>query len=193
MRLRIVRWASLTPTPWKNGGGTAVDIAGQQEPGAAEGFDWRINIATIARSGPFSDFPGIDRDFRVLDGGRVELAVEGDPPRQLMAEGPEYQFPGDRPTYARLIRDDQPCRSFNVLTRRSVFASEVREVVLERPAVLLPEGETLVGVVRSGTIDVELGADLHRLGPLDAFVTSEQVPAHTTGEASLFLVHLIGT
>jgi len=187
--LKIVRWESLTPTPWKNGGGTAVDIAGQPEPMTNEGLDWRVNIATIARSGPFSNFPGIDRDFRVLDGGGVELAVEGQPPRLLMADGPGYRFPGDRPTYARLLRDDQPCRAFNVLTRRGVFVSEVKEVVIERDEVFRPEVGAFI-VVRSGTLEVEFGADLHRLGLLDAFVTSERVSVHTTDEVELFLVNV---
>lgn len=191
MGLRIVRWASLTPTPWKNGGGTAVDIAGQPEPLTNERFDWRINIATITRSGPFSSFPGIDRDFRVLDGGGVELAVEGNLPRLLTPGGPSYRFPGDCPTYARLLRDDEPCRAFNVLTRRCAFVSEVREIVIERGEVFRPEGEAVVGVVRRETLDMMAGTEQQRLGPLDAFAASEQVSVHSIDEVELFLVNLI--
>ncbi len=192
MGLTIIRWASLTPTPWKNGGGTAVDIAGQPASGAAEQFDWRVNIATIARSGPFSDFPGIDRDFRLLDGGALELSVEGDAPRLLEPDGPAYRFPGDRPTFARLVDEAVACRAFNVLTRRGAFVSRVDEQVVSDSLVLRPEGDTVVGVVRSGEIAVESVANSARLGPFDAFVASEPVSVGSTSKGTLLLVRLIG-
>lgn len=190
MSLTIVRWALLIPTPWKNGGGTAVDIAWQSEPGSAEGFGWRLNIATIDRSGPFSDFRGIDRDFRLLDGGDLELAVEGEEPRLLKPGGPPFRFPGDRPTFARLLNEEEPCRAFNVLTRRGGFESQLIEQVVDAAVDLRPEGGTLVGVVRAGELVIGSERNPVRLGTLDAFVVSERVTAHSAGEASLLLVHL---
>ena len=191
MGLMIVRWASLTPTSWKNGGGTAVDIAGQPEPGMTEGFDWRVNIATINRSGPFSDFPGIDRDFRLLDGGALELTVEGERSRLLKPGGVAYRFPGDRPTFARLVDEARPCRAFNVLTRRGGFESRVRERAVDGALALKPEGDLLVGVLRSGELTIGKGTTSERLGPLDAFVASKSVSVGPSSRAVLFLADLV--
>ncbi len=192
MSFRIIRWASLSETPWKNGGGTAVDIAGAPESGSWDDFDWRVNVATIARSGPFSDYPEVDRDFRVLDGGGVELAVEGSSHRTLLAGGVAYRFPGDRPTLARLVDEAEPCRAFNVLMRRGRITADVRELVIGRAQTLRPTGNLLVGIVRSGSIGVGSGVTLERLGALDAFVTTESVEVEVApyGEARLLLVQI---
>jgi len=188
--IMIIRWASLTATPWKNGGGTAIDIAGSPTSASLDDFDWWVNVATIARSGPFSDYPGVDRDFRVLDGGGVDLHVEGSPPRTISAVDAGFRFPGDRPTIARLIDDANPCRAFNVLTRRGRFESHVSERVVEQPETLRSGGTVLVGVVRGGTVGVGNGSYMERLGELDAFIVPESVALEPDGEARLLLVDL---
>ena len=192
MAICIVRWATLRPASWKNGGGTAVDILTAPPGASADDFDWRVNVATIARSGPFSDYPSVDRDFRVLDGGGVELAVEGSSIRTLRAGGVAYRFPGDRSTLARLVDEAEPCRAFNVLTRRGRITADVRELVVGRPRTLRPTGTMLVGIVRSGSISVGPDAMPERLGALDAFVTAESVEVEVEpyGEARLLLVQI---
>ena len=58
---QLIQYASLRPAPWKNGGGSTTEIA-VAPPGAGfDSFDWRISLATISHSGPFSTFAGIDR------------------------------------------------------------------------------------------------------------------------------------
>lgn len=49
-------------TPWKNGGGTSVDIAEVEDI-------WRFGRTPIVASGPFSDYTGFDR-LQVLVAGR---------------------------------------------------------------------------------------------------------------------------
>lgn len=173
MMIRIIRWATLSATLWKNGGGTAVDIAMSPNTGSGEAVDWRINVATIARSGPFSGYPEIDRDFRVLDGGPVELAVAGRQARLLHAGGEAYVFPGDVPTNAQLL--GEPCRVFNVLTRRGAYTASVRSVDVDRTMVVTARGSTFVGFLLAGTVEIDVEGAPVRLGPFDAFVASSLV------------------
>ena len=194
MAVEIVRWDALVETPWKNGGGMAVDIAmspGSDASDPRTPFGWRINVATIARSGAFSDYPEIDRDIRVLDGGPVELAVDGQPACLLHPGEEAFRFPGDVPTFARL--PGRPCRAFNVLTRRGRFRSDVRAVDI--PAALVVPvpvpGATLVGFVVDGSIEVEGDTEPARLGPFDAFVASHQVAVSGSAGGRLIFVDLI--
>ena len=55
--------AALPATPWKNGGGTTQEIAGWPAGAGLDAFGWRVSIACIAASGPFSVFAGIDRSI----------------------------------------------------------------------------------------------------------------------------------
>lgn len=192
MSIRIVRWESLSATPWKNGGGTAVDLVVSPEDASVDDFEWRINIATIARSGPFSNYPEIDRDFRVLDGGELELDVDGT--RQLLvAGGASCRFPGDRPTYARLLDESIPCRAFNVLTRRGLFTCDVSELVIGMTEHLDPGTDVLAGIVRSGSVEVTMGTEPERLGSLDTFVAFEPVTLQADAQATVLLVRISTT
>lgn len=40
-------------------------------------FDWRISVAYVARAGPFSVFPGVDRIITLIDGPGMVLTVDG--------------------------------------------------------------------------------------------------------------------
>ena len=72
-----VRLATLDPaeyrrTPWKNGGGVTIDVAGSQLPGFApgswEGMVWRFGRTAIVTPGPFSDLSGFDRQQVLVSG-----------------------------------------------------------------------------------------------------------------------------
>jgi uncharacterized protein len=54
--------AQYRRTPWKNGGGTTIDIAEQDDI-------WRFGRTPIVAPGPFSDYSGFDR-LQVLVAGR---------------------------------------------------------------------------------------------------------------------------
>jgi hypothetical protein len=114
----------FTERPWKNGRGTTVEL--QVEPPGATletGFLWRLSMAAVPASGPFSPFPGIDRTLLLLAGNGMELD-HGPHGRALLA-GPfqPVSFSGDWPTRGRLL--DGPCRDFNVMTRRDAMRHRV--------------------------------------------------------------------
>ncbi len=66
--------------PWKNGGGTTLELA-VAPPGATldSGFAWRLSSAEVAASGPFSAFPGLERTLLLLagDGFRLDFGARG--------------------------------------------------------------------------------------------------------------------
>ena len=114
--------------PWKNGGGTTLEIAIRPHDAAWAGFDWRMSIAEIESDGPFSTFAGIDRTLVVLAGRGMRLTGIRDEaldvrPYDLVT------FAGEAQIESRLL--DGPTRDLNVMTRRPVRA-DVRVVQGER-------------------------------------------------------------
>jgi len=135
--------------PWKNGGGSTTELL-IEPPGAtlAGGFRWRLSMAAVAESGPFSAFPGLDRTLLLLSGRGMELD-HGPHGRALLA-GPlePVRFPGEWATFGRLL--DGPCVDFNVMSARG----QVRhEVAILRPGPVpspLPEAQTVLVYCASG-------------------------------------------
>lgn len=110
----------LTPAdyrvmPWKNGQGTTTEIAAFPPGAGLDTFTWRISIADIATSGPFSSFPGIDRIVLQTAGDPMTLHHEGHSPRRLTLLSP-VRFPGELVTRGEV--PTPPVRDFNVMTRR---------------------------------------------------------------------------
>lgn len=120
--MRILRASDRVAAPWKNGGGTTTEVAAFPVGVGFDHFGWRISIADIARGGPFSQFPGIDRILAMLK-GRVSLSIAGRDILDLSSDAPPVEFPGDIETGADLI--DGAATDLNVMTRRGVFAARV--------------------------------------------------------------------
>jgi environmental stress-induced protein Ves len=148
----------LPVTPWKNGGGATREIACWPPGAGLDDFDWRASIATIAASGPFSVFAGVDRTIMLLDGGGVLLRTRGEGAgagfeHRLDRPHASFAFSGDTAMDCTLLplppatdeaRDapetpDAPVSAsavssssdFNVMTRRGRCSADVR--VLHEP------------------------------------------------------------
>ncbi|MFT3689302.1 HutD family protein [Paenirhodobacter sp.] len=116
---RLWRRAGRRFTAWKNGGGHTAEILAMPEGAGIDAFDWRISTAEVAQSGPFSEFPGIDRWLAVLEGGPMDLIL---PDRRVTlgpGSAPEH-FPGDEPCTAELT--GVPLLDLNVMVRRPLRA-----------------------------------------------------------------------
>ena len=116
--MTVLSPADYRVMPWKNGGGTTTEIW-IHPPGAGwDGFEWRVGIADIAQSGPFSSFPGIDRSIMLLEcpaGSGMRLSVDG---RDVDLPLHEFvDFTGESRTHGTL--SGAPVRDFNVMSRRS--------------------------------------------------------------------------
>ena len=114
--IRILRAESHIRMPWKNGAGQTVEIATAPANASLENFVWRVSIAKVANSGPFSSFPTVDRTLAVLS-GKMILHVSGRPDVAMCATSAPHRFPGDLPTRATVL---EPVTDLNIMTRRGV-------------------------------------------------------------------------
>jgi len=120
--MRLLRAADRAAIPWKNGGGVTRDVIVSPAGATIDDFDWRISIADIAGSGPFSSFPGIDRKFAVLE-GKVALTIDGGVPVTLDPHTAALDFHGESAVQADLVGGRS--RDLNIMTRRGRFAARM--------------------------------------------------------------------
>ncbi|WP_431298039.1 HutD/Ves family protein [Tabrizicola sp. BL-A-41-H6] len=125
----------LTPAdyrrqPWANGRGTTTELYRLEESGH---LILRLSMATVSENGPFSLFPGIERNLTVLTGPGFTLSGEN----LTLHASPlnPVAFPGDIPITASNVT--APSEDFNVMTARHLPRPAVR--VTHAPETL-PDG-----------------------------------------------------
>ncbi len=114
--MKLIAYDELTATPWKNGGGVTRELACFPAGATMSDFIWRISIADVSQSGPFSSFPGIDRVITLLDGDGMQLQFADNTRHALVDKLTPYSFRGEAQVDAHLI--DSPSRDFNLMLRR---------------------------------------------------------------------------
>ena len=62
---RLIPFADLTVSPWRNGAGRKADVAA--------GPDWLVGFAWLDRDAPFSDYTGHDRTITLIEGAGFAL------------------------------------------------------------------------------------------------------------------------
>lgn len=116
MRVTKLSGADYRRMPWKNGGGSTLELA--QDPAPDGGFNWRLSIADVAKPGPFSTFEGIDRQIMLVHGNGMVLSfADAAPPIVISNPLKPHAFAGEWQTDCRLI--EGAIQDFNVMTRRS--------------------------------------------------------------------------
>ncbi|MDQ4503570.1 HutD family protein [Sinomonas sp. ASV322] len=172
MPTHIIRFDGLPRTPWRNGGGTTVEIArGPESDGEAWG--WRLSVADVERAGAFSEFPGMDRVLTVIDGELLVLTVDGG--EHGLERYRPFRFDGGAPASAVLPTGS--IRDLGLITRRGAFTGHVTilELSKKRP---FPVGRGQLAVLLQG--DAVASADAGDAGtPLaryDAVVGDDPAP-----------------
>lgn len=107
---------------WRNGAGETREIC--CFPPATRDFNWRASIASIAGSGEFSSFPGVDRVITLLEGGEV-LLDGGQAFRHTLKRHQPFSFSGEQAVKAQLT-EGRMSMDFNVMTRRDRCQAKVR-------------------------------------------------------------------
>lgn len=121
--MRLIRTSEYLRKRWNNDGGWTTEIASAPMPDSASGFRWRVSIADIETDGPFSLFPGIERDLLLLSGKGIELDIDDAPPVRLDQRFQRIHFSGEANVQCRLLAG--PTRDFNVMTCRGQVAAEI--------------------------------------------------------------------
>ncbi|MDY7373736.1 HutD family protein [Acinetobacter oleivorans] len=107
--IELIRADQYTKMLWKNGAGFTLEIARSQ--GKAD-FDWRISMADVTTSGPFSLFPNKQRIISVLDGKGMVLHVD-DLPAKTLNQGDIFAFHGESQVQSELV--DGAIRDLNLI------------------------------------------------------------------------------
>ena len=86
---------------WRNGLGWTREIHASSLPGTG-GWDWRLSIAEIEADGPYSTFPGVQREQVLLAGEGLALDFGVGPERLLAPPHGRQRFSGEAGVQARL-------------------------------------------------------------------------------------------
>jgi environmental stress-induced protein Ves len=155
----------LTPAqykrmPWKNGGGMTTELLAEPKP-MGNGFLWRISIAEVAMSGPFSDFSAYLRTIMLLEGDGfilkcADAAGNAKASKRLERPYEPFAFDGAWKTDCSLI--DGPIKDFNLMVDRDrvIGALTVRH---------LKRNESCDLALSPTTILHALGGEAQQLGP----------------------------
>ena len=126
---------TLLPRPWRNGGGSTREIACWPPGAGLDDFDWRVSIASVAASGPFSVFAGVDRTIMLLAGEGLRLQAPGLDHRLNTLHAP-FAFSGDVALNYTLLGGEST--DLNAMSRRARGHAGLRVV---SQAMLLARGE----------------------------------------------------
>jgi uncharacterized protein len=127
MALRHLTTADYTRQPWKNGRGTTTELWRLERDGK---LLVRLSRAAVVEDGPFSLFPGIERNLTVLSGPGFRLTGSG---LDFRCEPlVPVAFPGDVALQATET-DGMQSDDFNVMTARD----------LPKPRVIIAQNDRL--------------------------------------------------
>ncbi|MFI8633003.1 HutD family protein [Microbacterium sp. NPDC077663] len=105
------RFAEITPVPWRNGGGTTVELIDEDRSTTlTPGLRWRLSIAHLTAPGPFSAFPGQVRTLIPWEG---DIVLSVDDEFRHVGAGEAVRFPGDARTH--LVELTAPCYAVNLM------------------------------------------------------------------------------
>ena len=184
--MQIVRQSQFKASPWKNGGGITHEALRVPERG---NFRWRVSIAHIDASGPFSDFAGYARTTVLLRGSGVALKLSDGTQRIMRAAGDLAQFNGALGVKCELLNG--PCVDLNLMVAKSLQGVEasVRRLsaALELPAA---RGRSTLIFPIDAPLLLHAGADdAASLEPWDlAVISDSDGPANVAAAAAAALV-----
>lgn len=117
MTWQMIHLNDIPPSPWRNGGGVTRELIAW--PGA-DNWRWRMSVAEVAQSGPFSKFEGVQRWFAVLTGAGVRLTMgaqggEQAHTQELTQTSAPFCFDGEQPVDCTLT--DGATQDFNLMLR----------------------------------------------------------------------------
>lgn len=134
MRIRHRTAREFRTQPWKNGGGKTTELEIEETPSRAQGggrFLWRLSIADVERSGPFSDFAGYRRTLMLLEGDGMALSFDGTAPQRIAERHRPFVFDGAWRTECRLLGG--PVRDLNLMVDRACARESLQAWTLEAP------------------------------------------------------------
>lgn len=146
MSIRIQRFEEHLKMPWKNGLGITREVISRSSSDGSGGFDWRISLANVGASGPFSVFAGIDRTIAVLQGDGMQLTVDGRRQPPLLVESMPFAFSGEAEVQADCLGGET--LDLNMMSLRGRFIHRMTKIVVSDAQTLSVTAETVAVVFR---------------------------------------------
>ena len=119
--VQLIRYADQTEMPWKNGSGLTREIARQSND--AQPY-WRLSLATVDRSGPFSILPGCERIILLIEGQPMSLHFDDGEVIALIRNEPRH-FSCERALQAVLPGPGER-RDLNLIWSTDVLSADVQ-------------------------------------------------------------------
>lgn len=163
---RLIRRRDYVEMPWRNGAGVTFEIAREpiagNEPLAGNKFDWRLSLAVIARSGPFSNFAGYQRAIILVSGAGCVLSGLEEQAVALDAPGASRIFSGAAPVTSDLVNG--PCCDLNLMVREPGTILRIRHMsAIEGQGQLLEADRHNAVFCLSGALECFDGAGEQRI------------------------------
>lgn len=150
----IVEYSAILPTPWKNGRGVTRNLFDDATDAGV--WTWRVSIAEITGTQPYSPYLGVRRGQVALGPGAVDLRIDG---RDLVLD-PEGIVVFDGEAEVTASPREVGFLDLNVMTRRDTWESDVQCV--DDPGVT-EAGDGIVILVALGDTALVDGRSLARL------------------------------
>jgi uncharacterized protein len=158
LRVRHLIAAKYRAVPWRNGGGVTAEIAIEPEGAAVDStFLWRLSLARIDKSGPFSAFEGYDRTIALVAGAGMVLNFGARGSARVDKWAPECDLIGG------------PTEDFNVMTDRARIRHRVEKLEASAAPRPLTAAPTLAVFAPSGG-DLVVDGQTLRLGARDTAI-----------------------
>jgi environmental stress-induced protein Ves len=169
-KLQIIRKSSFKATPWKNGGGITHEAI--RVPECGDPFRWRVSVAHIEKSGPFSEFALHNRKMVLLQGAGIELEFADGVHKSLRRVGDLVEFDGAVAARCELLSG--PCVDLNLMVAKPDSAVAKVERFIESIAVRAARNETTLvfPIDRKITLQITAGKAA-TLEPWDLAVLSQ--------------------
>ena len=117
--LKLIPTANYQVMPWKNGKGTTSEIAifPKGADFSSGNFIWRLSLAHVRTSGPFSQFPGFDRKLVIAEG--KEIILNG----HILAPLQVFSFAGEEVIESTL--SDGAITDLGIISKRGAIRTEI--------------------------------------------------------------------
>ncbi len=191
MKARVTHFtrSAYKVMPWKNGAGSTTELfISPRGASVQSGFDWRISLARVPASGPFSSFPGYHRTIMLLQGEPMRLVHEGHGTHTLQALQP-YAFHGAWITEG--ILSGGPVEDFNVMMREDLGQAHV-DVHQVREDTPFPTRSAPLQFIWcwSGAATVEVQTMRHSLKEQESLLIEEgaDITIHPESATSVFII-----
>lgn len=170
---RLIHYSDHVEMPWKNGAGTTREVV--RENDQAKPY-WRLSLATVDKSGPFSIIPGCTRLILLLEGQPMTLHFDDGEVMPLESQKPQ-RFSCERPLRAILPAAGER-RDLNLIWNDDAFDANVQVVTFAgqlkldssaayRTIVIVTKGTSLTSV-NGGTAQEIVAGDTLVIGHQDS-------------------------